>query len=153
MAAGSTDTLYPDHGRGGSRLGPPPADRRGLWEIPFAGDDLHELRQLLSGWAAREAMDSESVEDLVLSVHEIATNSVRHGGGSGMLRLWRTRTSLVCEVEDTGRIEDPASAGALRPGTSPAEGRGLWIAHQLCDLVEIHSGSDGTQVRMHKRLV
>jgi anti-sigma regulatory factor (Ser/Thr protein kinase) len=85
-------------------------------------------------------------------VHEIATNSIRHGGGMGMLRLWRTNDSLVCEVQDAGHITDPA-LGRVQPGASAAESRGLWIANQLCDLVQIRSGVEGTQVRMHKRLV
>ncbi len=124
-----------------------------MWEIPFTAEDLYELRRLMSGWAARESMSGDSVDDLVLSVHEIATNSIRHGGGRGTLRLWRAGGSLVCEVEDEGRIEEPVGAGASCPGTSPTESRGLWIANQLCDHVEIRSGSEGTQVRLHKRVV
>jgi anti-sigma regulatory factor (Ser/Thr protein kinase) len=123
-----------------------------LWEIPFAAEDLYELRQLLSGWAAREGMTTEPADELVLSVHEIATNTVRHGGGVGMMRLWRMSDTLVCEVQDMGRIADP-TIGRVAPGTSAMESRGLWIANQLCDLVQIRSGEGGTQVRVHKRLV
>jgi anti-sigma regulatory factor (Ser/Thr protein kinase) len=157
MAANPTDIL-----RQGTQLRvvPPPATLdeelarppRELWEIPFAAEDLYELRQLIAGWAAREAMSQEAADDLVLSVHEIATNSIRHGGGVGMMRLWRTADTLVCEVQDSGRIANP-TIGQVEPGTSPAEGRGLYIANQLCDEVQIRTGSAGTQVRMHKRLV
>jgi anti-sigma regulatory factor (Ser/Thr protein kinase) len=123
-----------------------------LWEIPFAAEDLYELRQLLSGWAAREGMTTEPADELMLSVHEIATNTVRHGGGVGMMRLWRMSDALVCEVQDLGRIDDP-TIGRVAPGISAMESRGLWIANQLCDLVQIRSGEGGTQVRVHKRLV
>jgi anti-sigma regulatory factor (Ser/Thr protein kinase) len=145
MAASTADTRQ-------QALAPLPKPRGDMWEISFAAEDLYELRQLLAGWAAREAMAAEAADELVLSVHEIATNSVRHGGGMGMLRLWRTGDSLVCEVQDAGCIADPGAVSVL-PGTSPAEGRGLWIAGQLCDEVEIRTGSFGTQVRMTKRLV
>jgi anti-sigma regulatory factor (Ser/Thr protein kinase) len=131
------------------RLSKPEGD---LWEIPFAGEDLSELRALVSGWATREAMGAEQTDELVLSVHELATNSVRHGGGVGMLRLWRTSEELVCEVEDAGQMPD-RSIGEAQPGTQPAESRGLWIARQLCDRVQIRSDWGGTQVRLHKRLV
>lgn len=154
MAAGSPDVLRPPSSRLPEsaldcELARPVGD---LWEIPFASEDLYELRQLLVAWALREAMGVEAADELVLSVHEIATNSIRHGGGAGMLRLWRTSESLVCEVQDAGRIADPA-IGRVAPGASAAESRGVWIARQLCDLVQIRSGASGTQVRMHKRLV
>jgi anti-sigma regulatory factor (Ser/Thr protein kinase) len=143
---------YSEHGEPlevfGGELERPLAD---IWEIPFAKDDLAEIRQLVSSWACREAMPFEATEDLVLAVDEIAANSIRHGGGVGMLRLWRNGERLVCEVQDRGLIEDPL-IGRVRPGTSPAAGRGLWIANQLCDLVQIRSGPQGTQVRLHKQL-
>ncbi len=131
------------------RLARPEGD---LWEIPFAAEDLAELRMLVSGWATRETMEPEPADELVLSVHELATNSIRHGGGAGMLRLWRTGKELVCEVEDGGQMADPA-IGEQQPGTSPAESRGLWIAHQLCDHVQVRAHAAGTQVRLHKSLV
>ncbi len=157
MAAGSQQALRHGAasrpgapGRGpGLRLAKPGGD---LWEIPFAAEDLAELRALVSGWATREAMAEEPTEELVLSVHELATNSVRHGGGVGMLRLWRTGEELICEVEDAGQMADTA-IGEQEPGTSAAESRGLWIARQLCDRVQIRSHEGGTQVRLHKRLV
>ncbi len=154
MAAGSPEAL-----RGDARAEQAPAlDGRlakpqgDLWEIPFAARDLYELRQVTAGWAAREGMGAEPAEELVLSVHEIATNSVRHGGGVGMLRLWRSSDTLICEVQDAGYIDDPR-IGRVRPGGSAMESRGLWIANQLCDVVQISSSRSGTQVRMHKRLV
>lgn len=96
-------------------------------------------------------MPFDSAEELVLAVDEIATNSIRHGGGVGMLRLWREGETLLCEIQDRGRIEDPL-LGRVRPDSAPGCGRGVWIANQLCDLVQIRSSAAGTRVRMHKRL-
>jgi anti-sigma regulatory factor (Ser/Thr protein kinase) len=76
---------------------------------------------------------------------------VRHGGGEGTLSLWREGDSLVCEVRDRGRIEDPL-AGRVEPPTGVVGGRGLWMANQLCELVQIRSFPDGGAVRVHKRL-
>jgi anti-sigma regulatory factor (Ser/Thr protein kinase) len=122
-----------------------------VWEIPFAGSDLYELRQLVSAWATKEALGAEATEELVLAMHEVATNSIRHGGGVGMLRLWRTGEELVCEIQDAGYIRDPLGPRRA-PGNAAAASRGLWIAEQICDLVEISSSPRGSQVRMHKRL-
>lgn len=154
MAASGTGALHNGHGVDAARaalaegLPGPHAD---VWEIPFAADDLFELRQLVAAWATREALGTEATEELVLAVHEIATNSVHHGGGVGMLRLWRTGDELVCEVQDAGYIRDALSM-RRRPGRLASASRGLWITEQICDLVEIFSSPRGSQVRMHKRL-
>jgi anti-sigma regulatory factor (Ser/Thr protein kinase) len=128
-----------------------PRPRGDVWEIPFSADDLFELRQLVTAWASKEALGGEATEELVLAVHEIATNSIRHGGGVGMLRLWRTGEELVCEVQDAGFIRDTLTT-RRRPGGLASASRGLWITEQVCDLVEIFSSPRGSQVRMHKRL-
>src|SRR5258708_19924722 len=94
--------------------------RGDLWEVPFSVEDLFELRQLVAGWAAREAMSIEPADELVLAVHEIATNSIRHGGGVGMLRLWRTSDSLVGEGQDAGPTTDP-TLGPVPPAPPPPD--------------------------------
>ena len=53
-------------------------------------------------------------------------------------------------MRDDGRIEDPL-VGRERPRPDQANGRGLWIANQLCDLVQVRSGHDGTEVRLRMR--
>jgi anti-sigma regulatory factor (Ser/Thr protein kinase) len=155
MAAGSTGALRNGAGPASAREEPPsealPRPRGDVWEIPFAGEDLFELRRLVASWATKEAMTGEPAEELVLAMHEIATNSVRHGGGMGMLRLWRTADTLVCEIQDAGHIRDP-HASRRAPGIEAGASRGLWIADQVCDLVQISSSPRGSQVRMHKRL-
>ncbi|MGO9489845.1 MAG: anti-sigma factor RsbA family regulatory protein [Solirubrobacteraceae bacterium] len=135
---------HPFHGS----LPRPPGD---AWEIPFSAEDLLELRSLVGSWAAREAMASQPAGDLLLAIHEIASNSIRHGGGTGLMHLWRAGEALICEIGDAGQIEDPM-AGVVLPGLDPRCGRGIWIANQLCDLVQIRSSRSGTQVRLHKRL-
>ena len=55
---------------------------------------------------------------------------------------------MVCEIADRGTIDDPL-VGRQAPDTEQLGGRGLWLAHQLCDLVELRSGPDGTVLRLH----
>jgi anti-sigma regulatory factor (Ser/Thr protein kinase) len=119
--------------------------------LPFGEGDLGELRHFVSDWAGEQTLAREPVEELVLAVNEIATNSIRHGGGSGTLRLWREDEVLLCEVRDAGHIRDPM-LGLVEPDGLAATSRGLWIANQFCDLVQIRSSQDGSVVRMHKRL-
>ena len=45
-----------------------------------------------------------------------------------------------------------ALAGRRRPIPDAGRGHGLWVVNQLCDLVELRTGSTGTTVRLHMRL-
>jgi anti-sigma regulatory factor (Ser/Thr protein kinase) len=87
-----------------------------------------------------------------LAVGELTANTLAHTSGSGALTMWATRMAVTCQVRDSGHIIDPL-AGQLRPGPAvPGGGRGLWVVHQLCDLVQMRSGADGTTIRVHMRL-
>ncbi|MEA2200803.1 MAG: hypothetical protein QOI89_1399 [Solirubrobacteraceae bacterium] len=120
-------------------------------ELDFTSEDLAELRHFILAWAAEESLDRQPSEELVLAVNELTTNSIRYGGGRGTLRLWREREALLCEVQDDGRIEAPL-VGRVRPTPDAHSGRGVWIANQLCDLVQIRSAATGTVVRVHKAI-
>jgi anti-sigma regulatory factor (Ser/Thr protein kinase) len=117
----------------------------------FGKADLREVRRLVSERAGSAGLDPRRGEDLVLAVCEIATNSVQHGGGEGNLRIWHEDGEVVCDVHDSGRIRNPL-VGRERPPVEQPGGRGLWIANQLCDLVQVRSGEEGTHVRLRMSL-
>jgi anti-sigma regulatory factor (Ser/Thr protein kinase) len=120
-------------------------------EQRFALHDLYAVRHLVADEAAAAQMSQQRVEDLVLAVSEVAANAIRHGHGSGVLRVWRRPDRLFCQVDCRGHIQDPL-AGRRFPGPQAAGGIGLWAVNQLCDLVEVRSSQEGTTVRMHSRL-
>jgi anti-sigma regulatory factor (Ser/Thr protein kinase) len=128
-------------------LPPPGCEVR---EHAFASAQLGALRRVLTKWADEQRLAAAPTEELVLAVNELATNSIRYGGGQGKLLLWRETDALVCEIQDAGHIEDPL-IGRTPPAPNQHTGRGLWLVHQLCDLVQIHSSPAGTAVRVHKR--
>jgi len=128
-------------------LTPPPA---GAGELVFTGDATAWLRRLLGEWAAELELGHERTENLTLAVTELASNSVRHGGGGGTLRMWSEERTLLVEVRDRGRIEEPL-AGRIRPRPEQPAGRGLWLVNHLCDLVQIRSAPTGSVVRVHMR--
>ena len=130
-----------------SPLAAPPA---GAVVAPVDAGRLPALRDLVGAFAGRAGLDAEAIEDVVFVAHELATNSVRHAGGAGTLRLWQEPGAVICEVEDAGCIDDPL-AGRVEPGLDAECGRGLWLANHLCDLVQIRSTPHGTVVRVHKR--
>ena len=129
-----------------------PAPRTPIREVSFAAGDLAGLRHLITEWATAESLVREATEEIVLAVNELATNSIRYGGGGGRLLLWREQDTLMCEVQDAGHIQDPL-IGRSRPAPEEHTGRGLWLVNELCDLVQIRSSPQGTSVRVHKRLL
>jgi anti-sigma regulatory factor (Ser/Thr protein kinase) len=124
---------------------PPPPERFDVLAIERR--TLREARALVARRAAEAGLPGRRVQDTVAGVHELAANSVRHGGGAGVLRVWSTGTELVCEVRDRGHITDPL-AGRRRPEPGAPRGHGLWIATRAADLLQIRSGPDGTTVRL-----
>jgi anti-sigma regulatory factor (Ser/Thr protein kinase) len=112
-------------------------------------DDLRPVRALVTTCAADEGLVSSRTADLVLAVSEVAANTLRHTRGAGLLQVWPTATEIICQVTDSGYISDPL-AGRRRP-PSDTSGQGLWVVHQVCDLVELRSGPGGTTIRMHIR--
>ncbi|MGN6256513.1 MAG: anti-sigma factor RsbA family regulatory protein [Solirubrobacterales bacterium] len=125
---------------------PPPAVEPATFG--FGLTELTEVRERVTKAARRAGMNPGEVADLVTATSELAANSVMHGGGTGTLRVWCDSGMILVEVEDRGRIEDPL-VGRRRPDITQEGGRGLWLANQLCDLVQIRSGDWGTVVRLH----
>jgi anti-sigma regulatory factor (Ser/Thr protein kinase) len=124
----------------------PPAGPSTL-QLAIGDTSLGALRRGVVGHAAEAGASPARAGDLALAATELATNSLRHGGGHGRLRLWADGASLMCEVADTGHITDPR-VGRRRPTSRQLHGRGLWLVQQLCDLVQVRTGPGGTVVRV-----
>lgn len=116
-----------------------------LLDLGFDGGCLSRVRAAVAAQVAAIPA-GRLVDTMMLVAHELASNAVRHGGGSGRLRLWMGGGVLHCEVSDAGPgLEEPASVGRVLPPPSLPGGRGLWIARQMSDL-RIDSSPRGTTV-------
>lgn len=116
-------------------------------EITFGGADLSGLRSIVLRMGVQSGIGRDAADDITLAAHELATNSVLHGGGGGSLRAWTQPDAFVVEVRDSGRIADPL-VGRERGFALAEGGRGLWMANRLCDLVQVRSTPGGTVVRL-----
>ena len=125
-------------------LPPPPT---GCHEFEFGPGGLTTVREIAAAAAFGAGLGGGRAADLVQAAHEVAANSVRHGGGRGVLRVWRSADALVCEFSDQGQIDEPL-VGRERPSAQAAARRGLWLANQLCDLVQIRAAPSGSIVRL-----
>jgi len=121
-------------------------------ELRFSSGPLHHFRRFVEQHAADAGLSASRLDDAVLAANELASNSLVHGGGSGLARAWSDNDMFICEVHDSGYIEDPL-AGRLRPSIDDTEGRGMWMANQLCDLLQVRSSKQGTVVRLHLRVL
>lgn len=121
-----------------------PADAEAF---PYDRVRLAAVRKRVRRAAGDAGIGPGRTADLVAAASELAANSVAHGGGTGTMYLWRKGDHLLIDFEDRGTIDEPL-AGRLGPASDQRGGRGLWLANQLCDLVQIRSGVLGTTVRV-----
>jgi anti-sigma regulatory factor (Ser/Thr protein kinase) len=113
----------------------------------FAPADVPATRRTVAQYARRVGLTDEQVEILELAASELATNSIRHGGGAGTLAMWLEPGAMIVEFSDAGHLADPLT-GRLVPPVDSTGGRGLYLVHQLCDLVQVRSSTQGTTVRV-----
>ncbi|GGU41710.1 anti-sigma regulatory factor [Lentzea flava] len=118
-------------------LPPPPKSAE---EHAFSVGTLAHMRKVVAAYA-HGLLRREQVEDLVLAVNELATNSILHASGRGVLRMWREDGTVVCEVSDSGTGFPPSFTGL--------SGFGIVMVNLLCDLVRTHTSHNGTTVRVY----
>jgi hypothetical protein len=84
--------------------------------------------------------------DLAHVVERLAASSLHRGSGGGTVTIWQQRGAVVCEVADDLPVDDPLLG---RRAPTGEDHDALWVANQLCDLVQLRSASRGTAVRVH----
>src|SRR5919197_1528888 len=147
--SGLPSAAYPGlDAHAGPHTDPLPAPAVEPDRLVFDADSLSEMRRFVVARAERADLSPDRNQDFLLAVSEIAANSVRHGGGHGVLSIWRENGSLLCDVQGSGEITKPL-AGRERPDEGQSHGYGLWLANQLCDLVQVRTFPSGNTVRLH----
>ena len=123
-----------------------------LLEQAFSRDSLYQLRAAVAAHAAQAGVPSPRDHDVVLAVHELATNVINHGSGHGRVRVWVNEDSLHCQVTDAGpsspagtTADDGASPASAAPASWPIEpGHGLWIVCRVADQASFDAGPPST---------
>ena len=79
----------------------------------FDSGNLYALRAAVQAHAVQAGLSEDRTSEVVLAVHELAANAVRHGGGVGRLRVWNGAGSLQCQVDDGGDHRKTATAAPV----------------------------------------
>jgi anti-sigma regulatory factor (Ser/Thr protein kinase) len=108
-----------------------------VFDERFDASTLHLLRERVAACVSAAGVPEDRAMDVILAVHELAANAVRHGAGAGRLLMRVAAGALRCQVSDTG------------PGAGPwplRMGHGLWIVRAVADEVSTSSGPQGSEV-------
>lgn len=119
----------------------------------FDSTGVTELRHIVTELASAAGLTGQRRDDFILAVNELVTNAVRHGGGTGQVRLWCVDGNLICEVIDRGTgLPADHPIGQRRPPAEVAGGWGLWLARRLSDTFSVSTGPSGTTIRIQARI-
>jgi anti-sigma regulatory factor (Ser/Thr protein kinase) len=108
-----------------------------VFDERFDAGTLHLLRERVAACVAAVGVPKDRAVDIILALHELAANAVRHGAGSGRLLIQAVAGALRCQVSDAG------------PGVGPwplRQGHGLWIVREVADQFVMSPGTNGSQV-------
>lgn len=143
------DGPYPDESTGRDnrvhRGWPGPAHAGGLpplVDLSFDAGTLYTTRDRIRDCAGQAGFGEDQTEDVVLAVHELAANVIRHGGGTGRLRAWSLAGALYCQVDDGAASEWAVNSLPCEPG------HGLWVVQQVASQMQTLSSPAGTSVQV-----
>ncbi|HUR49442.1 MAG TPA: SpoIIE family protein phosphatase [Acidimicrobiales bacterium] len=115
-------------------------------QLPSETNVLGSLRATLRRWLEAAGASDQETFELLVACGEAATNAIRHasGPGGGQFEVEAELDGdVVVTVRDHGRWRN--RRGAIG-------GRGLPIIESYVDTLEVERGSNGTEVRMRRRL-
>ena len=121
-----------------------------ILDLAFDAGTLHEVRAQVRIQTRQAGLPDDRAVDVVLAVHELAANAVRHGAGAGQLEMSVRDGRLHCQVSDVGPprvVGQWPVTGIVTAQPWPVQrGHGLWIVQATADQVTVAWGSAGSQV-------
>ena len=113
--------------------------------IPASPSRLAALRQAARAYL--RGVSDEVADDVVLALHEAATNAVLHGSRGGQaiqVGVHVTDDWVEATVLDHGPQPPAGIPADADPGELRASGRGLWLLRRLVDEVRLERVKLGT---------
>jgi anti-sigma regulatory factor (Ser/Thr protein kinase) len=107
--------------------------------------DLVQVRAFVRDSANLLGLSEARADLLTLAVCELATNTLQHTTGGGLVRVFTEPGRLLCDVIDSGPVR---VLGRTMPAADAVRGRGLAIVERICDEVGVASQDGSTRVRL-----
>jgi anti-sigma regulatory factor (Ser/Thr protein kinase) len=106
------------------------------------------MRRTIMEWLARVGASPTETNEITVAVNEAAANAIEHAYGlidaEFVVEAHHDRDVVEFVVRDFGQWRNRRSSGD--------RGRGLALARAMMDSVDVQPGSDGTVVRLRRRL-
>jgi hypothetical protein len=99
-------------------------------DLAFDAGTLSRLRKAVFDEAAGAGMPNHRAADVVIAVHELAANAVRHGAGGGLL----TMRVQAADCAAGSAIQAPNASTGTLSGPSRPGSRGLSSVAMDCGL-------------------
>lgn len=115
-------------------------------QLYFNRETLQRVLSFVAVLSHTAGVEAGKAANLAVAVHQVAASSLHRAAMGGVVRVWRHSDAVICEVHDHARVNDPLAGRRSGPAN---ERGGLWLANQLCDLVQLRSTATGTTVRLH----
>jgi anti-sigma regulatory factor (Ser/Thr protein kinase) len=120
--------------------------------IPASPSRLATLRRAARAYL--RGVSDEVADEVVLALHEVATNAVLHGSRAGQPIQVHVHVNdgwVEASVLDHGP-QPPGLPAAASPGELRAFGRGLWLLHRLVDEIRLERVKRGTRMTLRRAI-
>ena len=124
-----------------------PISERFRVEFPADPASLASMRTLLRRWLKHANGSDREIAEITTATGEAAANAIEHAGGSSSTPFEVMGRLDGLEVEVAVR-----DYGSWRPERDDDQGRGLLLMRALMDDVQVTPTSEGTTVRLRRRL-
>jgi anti-sigma regulatory factor (Ser/Thr protein kinase) len=127
---------------------PLPIPERLAQEFDAEPEVVPVVRRLLSRWLRERGVPEEAAYDVLVAVSEACANAIEHAYGP----VLNASFEIVGAVAD-GEVEvEVRDRGGWRDPRGQHRGRGLMLMEAFMDAVDVQRASDGTTVRLRRRL-
>jgi anti-sigma regulatory factor (Ser/Thr protein kinase) len=109
-------------------------------------EDLAMIRRHVLEICTSAGVDPDRCSQLGLATNEITANAIQYGGGHARIVITAGATEVSVDIHDNG--PGLSVVKPQRPEPTAPHGRGLWLADQLCDAMQVSSTTRGTSIRL-----